>query len=310
MRPRKGFAMLAAIWLLVAIAVVSLEFALDARERAQIGLDAMERGKSRAAAIGALAMMQAQLERALTLNTSGSNAQALRGADPWLGVDSLYSGQMPVDSVLVDVVATDLGTQLNINSLSEVQLRTMFNFVLRDASTANTLAQSILDWRDVDSLPRPAGAERDYYIKNQQLALPTNAPFRELEEILQVNGMTPEIYQQILPYLTTHGSGLINLNTADTVVLRVLPGMTDQIIARIFSMRSGGRRITSVGQVMPQQAQPGGRGGQQPAPTQTALESAATVTTNEVELSLTAYAGPQALPVRLRAIVQRSGTTI
>jgi type II secretory pathway component PulK len=315
MRPRRGFAMLAAIWVLVAIAVVALEFALDARERAQIGLDAADRGRARAAATGALAMVQAQLEQALRQGPTGTgaNVQALRGSDPWLGVDSLFSGQMSIDSVSVDIIANDLGTQLNVNSLGEAQLRTLFNFALRDAGLSDKLAQSILDWRDVDSLARSNGAERDQYIKNEQLALPTNAPFRELEEMLQVQLMTPEIYAQISPYLTTRGSGLINLNTADTLVLRVLPGMTDQILNRILTMRSGGRRITSVAQVLPTQQQQGrgGRGGgqQQPSQAQQALEGAATVTTNEVELTMLAYAGPQALPVRLRAIVQRSGTT-
>ena len=40
-----------------------------------------------------------------------------------------------------------------------------------------------MDWRDADSIPRPSGAERDAYIKAEMLALPTNAPFREIEEL-------------------------------------------------------------------------------------------------------------------------------
>src|SRR6185436_2502230 len=50
---RPGFAMLAAIWLIVAIAVVVLQFGLDAHERAQLGLEAADRGRGRAAATGA-----------------------------------------------------------------------------------------------------------------------------------------------------------------------------------------------------------------------------------------------------------------
>jgi type II secretory pathway component PulK len=315
---RRGFAMLAAIWLLVAIAVVAMEFSLDARERGQIGLDASDRGRARAAATGALAMMQAQLELALrqgpTAGSANATAGTLRGQDPWLGVDSVYSGTIMLDSIPVDVIADDLGTQLNINNMQEQQIRTLFNFVLRDATEAGRIAQAIMDWRDVDSLPRmPDGAERDQYIREEQLALPSNAPFRELEEMLQVKWMTPEIYNQVAPYLTTYGSGRININTADTVVLRALPGMTDAILQRILGARSGGRRITSIAQMFPQQQQGrGGRGGggqQQNNPTQEALEAAADIQTTEVQLTLIAYASPQALPIRLRAIVQRSNQT-
>src|SRR5207244_8916036 len=100
------------------------------------------------------------------------------------------------------------------------------------------------------SIPRPNGAERDQYIKDERLALPTNQPFRDVSELLNVEGVTPEIYQKIVPYLTTRGSGIININSADTVVLRALPGMTDRVLVQILSLRSGGRRINSLAQVM------------------------------------------------------------
>jgi type II secretory pathway component PulK len=311
-RPRRGFAMLAAIWLIVAIGVVALDFALEAHDRAAIGIEAADRGTGRAAAAGALAITQARMELALVQGPAGTtgNAQALRGSDPWLGVDSLFSGPVYVDSTQVDVYAEDLGTRLNINLLSEQRLTTLFNVVLRDATTAGRIAQSIMDWTDADSIARPNGAERDQYIQEDLLSMPTNTQFRELDELLGVRNITPEIYNLVVPYLTTFGSGLINLNTADTVVIRTLPGMTDQILQNILNMRANGRRIMNVAQVMPAQQGRGGRGGQ-PAtnPTQEALEAAATVQTSEVMLTMTAYASPGALPVRMRAIVNRSNAT-
>ena len=56
--------MMAALWLVVAIASVTMYFSIDARERRQLGLDAAERGRARAAALGALAMTQARLDAA------------------------------------------------------------------------------------------------------------------------------------------------------------------------------------------------------------------------------------------------------
>jgi hypothetical protein len=79
---RRGFAMLAALWLIVAIAVVTMQFSLEARERAAMGIEASERGIGRAAAAGALAMTHARLEQVLRQGPGVTNAgvQGLRGA--------------------------------------------------------------------------------------------------------------------------------------------------------------------------------------------------------------------------------------
>ena len=224
MRARRGVALLAALWLVVAIAAVALQFSLEAHERRTVGLLTSERGKQRGLALGALALVEAQLDAALRVQPSGSNVQRLRSSDPWLDVDSVYSGTIMIDSTPVDVVARDLGEKLNINSMNEIDIRNFFSYLIGDFSKATQLSQTIMDWRDADSIPRPSGAERDAYIKAEMLALPTNAPFREVEDLRDVMGMTPEIYAQASPYLTTRGNGQVNINTAPVPVLRALPG--------------------------------------------------------------------------------------
>jgi len=259
-------------------------------------------------------MMQARLEQALRqTGMSGTGAAAaLRASDPWLDVDSVYSGALVVDSnVTVTLRARDLGSVLNINLLTEDELRTFLGYVLQDYAGADQMAQSIMDWRDADDQARPRGGERDLYLKDQRLALPANAQFREIEELLQVNGVTPAVFARVSQYLTTHGPGAVNLNTAPAAVLRSLPGMTDVALTRILGMRSQGRRIQSVAQVLPQvnttQVRPGAAG---PAPQTAAaarLQARTTVNTTNVELTLIARAGPQAQPVRLAAIIDRAG---
>jgi general secretion pathway protein K len=230
--------------------------------------------------------------------------QVLRSSDPWLDADSTYSGPVLVDSMVVDVQARDLGEKLNINLVNETELQTFFSFLLGDYSKSTQLAQSIMDWRDVDSMPRPSGAERDAYIKAEMLALPTNGPFREIEELQNVMGMTPEIYAAASPYLTTHGSDQVNLNTAPVPVLRSLPGMTDATLNRILQMRSQGRRITSVEAIFPT-AQGGRRiagqlGGQIVI---NQINARATVDTRQLELTITSRVGPQATPTKLIAVI-------
>ena len=318
MRARRGVALLAALWLVVAIAAVALQFSLEARERRTVGILASERGIQRAAALGALALTQARLEEALRLGPTLNNNPGLarlRSTDPWFGIDSMFSGPVLVDSLEVDVEVHDLGEKFNVNRMSEVQLQTFFSFLLQDYSKSTQLSQSIMDWRDADSTRRPSGAERDTYIKEEMLALPTNAPFREIEELQDVMGMTPEIYAAASPYLTTHGTiSRVNLNSAPPAVLRALPGMTDVTLSLILQMRSQGRRINSVAEVLGQQQAQGGQRGGRPLPGQLTgqavlnqLQAAAGTITEEIELTITSKAGPQAPATKLTAIVVKVG---
>jgi general secretion pathway protein K len=313
MNARRGVAMITAIWLVVAIAIVALQFSVDARERRQLGLSASDRGMQRALAGGALKLLQAKLDYALRVVQQNRGNQVLRSSDPWLGIDSLYSGTYQVDSQPVFVNAADIGAKLNINDLSEDELKTFLAFVLNDYVVADGLAQSIMDWTDVDDIARLHGAEKDDYIKNGLLALPSNAPFRDVEDLRFVKGMTPEIFAAISPYLTTLGNGLVNLNSAPAAVMKVLPGMTDQILTTILGLRSQGQRITSVGEVMgaanrgrrmtPAQA------AQQAQQTQ-ALSARAAILSNEVLLTIVSRTGPQAQPTKVQAIVSRANATV
>jgi hypothetical protein len=76
MKNRKGFALLAAIWLCVAIAAVALQFSLEARQRRLLGINTSERGRGRAAAMGALNATQASLDASLRQGPGTAGAAA------------------------------------------------------------------------------------------------------------------------------------------------------------------------------------------------------------------------------------------
>jgi len=250
---------------------------------------------------------------ALRSNTQSNNAlAAVRTGDPWLGIDSAMTGPMFFDSTRVDVVARDLGEQLNINMVDVNQLRAFFAYALGDYNKADQLSQTITDWRDLDDTPQPNGDERDGYIKKGLLALPANGPFRQVEDLLMVEGMTPEIYARVAPDFTVYGNGQINVNTAPVEVLRSIPGMTDAIVNNILVQRSRGLRISSLASLVPGVVA-AGRGGRGAVPgmgnAQLAqLQQAAGVTTTQVLFTMTVRSGPQAQPVKLIALVGRAGT--
>ena len=93
---------------------------------------------------------------------------------------------------------------------------------------------AIKDWIDPDNEVTGFGAETSYY---EALAEPyscKNAPLEFLEELLFVRGITRELFYGtennpgISSYLTTHGDGKININTADPLVLKALSDQVDQ----------------------------------------------------------------------------------
>lgn len=316
-RARRGVALLAALWLVVVIASVALQFSLVARERTLIGIAASERTRDRAASSGALATVVARMDYDLRMRAgAGGSAASLRSSDPWLGADSIYSTPVTMGAVTVEVIATDLGARLNVNRLSETELRTLFGFVLRDFQLADQLAQSITDWIDPDDLPRVAGGERDQYLADGLMVLPTNGAFREVEDLIHVRGMTADILAAVKPFLTTLGfSARINVNTAPEAVLRTVPGMTDVVVANILAMRSAGRRIESLSSIAAavQRARSGragggggiGSAGAQGDRAQQQLASRAGVDSRDLQLTLFVRDSLSTQPSRLVALVQR-----
>lgn len=101
---------------------------------------------------------------------------------------------------------------------------------------ALVIGESIADWRDEDTDERSYGAEGSYY---RSLGYDCkDAPFENIEELLLIRGVTPEIYAHMAPYVTVFGGGWVNVNTASESVLRAL-GMSEVALDGIFFFRSG-----------------------------------------------------------------------
>ncbi len=81
----------------------------------------------------------------------------------------------------------------------------------------------IEDFRDVDNLKRLHGAEDDDYAKEGLAFGAKDAPIERIEELQQILGMTPAIYQILTHYLTvSSGSAGINPMLAPRHVLLLL----------------------------------------------------------------------------------------
>src|SRR4029079_2380619 len=80
--------------------------------------------------------------------------------------------------------------------------------------------------------------------------LPTNRGFAELDELRHVMGMTQEIYEAAIPFLTLRGSARINVNAAPLPVLLALPGMTQAAAREIMRLRDAGTFPSSTNQLI------------------------------------------------------------
>ena len=106
------------------------------------------------------------------------------------------------------------------------------------------ILSAIKDWIDTDSEVTGNGAENAYYG-----SLPTpyackNGPLDDLEELLKVRGITPDLYYGkddrpgLAKFLSTEGSGRININTAPLPVLRALaPNITESMALEMDAFR-------------------------------------------------------------------------
>ena len=129
---------------------------------------------------------------------------------------------------------------------------------LKDDSDPLAIVNSVKDWLDSgddDASTGLSGAESNYYEDLDPPYASRNGPIPDLNELLLIKGITPELYygQEETPglsqYMTVHGMtvgagtafswpGRININTADLPVLAALLGIESEEMAQsLFDFR-------------------------------------------------------------------------
>lgn len=81
---------------------------------------------------------------------------------------------------------TDEASKLNVNALGDANLEKL-------PRVTPALAAALLDFLDEDDLPRPEGAEQDYYNGLPRPYIIRNGPLASLDELLLVRGFTAEL---------------------------------------------------------------------------------------------------------------------
>lgn len=242
MRARSGFALMASVWLMVAIAAISLEVSRVSRDRRLAAANALEYQRALAAAQSGVEHTRARLAR---LAADGGDRTSWRDprrlVDPWFRMDTVIESS--VGNANYRVHLYDLASRLNLNTATETELRRYLAALHIDDARAMTIAQEIEDWIDADEARRTRGAERDDYVRQGARDVPRNAPITDVSELAGIPSIGSELLERMRRECTTIGSGQVNVNTASRAVLQTLPGFTDGTALAIVRSREGGQHI-------------------------------------------------------------------
>jgi general secretion pathway protein K len=299
-RGGRGYALVAALWLLVALGAVGLELSLETHRRALAAANSLERSRATAAAEAGLETVHERLAESL----QRAGPMAALDPDPWARPDMLFRDSLGFGASGAVVRLADANAALNLNQAGQEALLNLLAGLRVDFGRADRLSQAIADWRDADDLRRGRGAEREDYLRHGALVLPRNAPFQRVGEIRHVLGMTPEIFRAVEPYLTTAGTGQVNFNAAPPVILGSLRGMSGRAVAAVVRRRSSGTPVRSL-EELALELPAGPREAFQAA--YPALLPIATFDTRELLATSTAWSEGSPVRVRAEGLFARSG---
>lgn len=131
-----------------------------------------------------------------------------------------YTYASPFGGVATNYGMCDEERKININKAPEALLKAVIkNLGEVDSMSAADLAAAIVDWRDADDVLLTGGAENSYYAALSAPYPCHNGEFQSLHELLLVKGMNMVLFLKLKPYLTIYGTGKVNINTADRVVV-------------------------------------------------------------------------------------------
>jgi len=201
-----GFALLIVLWTVGLIALVGTQVTSAGRSEARLAANLRSAAVAEAAADGAL-------YEAIYHMIDASTARWPPGGPPH---------QIRLPHAVAEVSAIDQGGKIDINMASLPLMTSLFRQLGVDARAAQSLSAAIADWRSPSNRPLPQGAKAPQYRAAGLDYGPPNAPFRSLEELRLVLGMTPELYARIVPYLTLHLEGNPELPLAAPPVAQAL----------------------------------------------------------------------------------------
>jgi general secretion pathway protein K len=248
---QSGVVLIAVLWIFVALAVIALSFSKESFVEVAAARNAQSLENSYFAARAGLMTTIYQL---IQKRQPQNQQLALQETPDAIDLGSV-TGNFGGYAYRVDL--QDESGKINVNNpvLEEQlqkQLQKLCEVIGIKKEDADIITDSILDWRDGDSLHRMNGAEDDYYQALNPPYKAKNSRLDTIEEMLLIRGVTPEyfygrperspdgsiIYKYGLSrYLTVYANtNTINVNYAPLPVL-VAIGLAPEAAEQIYNRR-------------------------------------------------------------------------
>jgi general secretion pathway protein K len=239
-RDEGGFALILTILVVSVITALTLQFSASMRSDLFAAATLRDRAKLTCVAKSGIHYAAAILLE--DANLSDSDSQHEDWADP-ISLSSNCSSLLQEGRSRIQIL--DLSGRIAVNRLvteegeydtRQKELLTRFlnseQFGL-DPEDVDNLVDAIKDWIDTDDEETRFGAEDSYYQTLPEPYRCRNAPLAFVEELLLIRGVTEELFYGteddpgISTYITTHGDGKVNLNTAHPLILKSLSDQLD-----------------------------------------------------------------------------------
>ena len=225
----RGFALLIVLWTLALLSFLVTLFAAAARTEARIAANLRSGMVPEWNADGAVYTAAFHL-----LDRSDNH---------WNADGTVHELAVPGGKVAVQI--NDEANKINLNTASIDLLRALLLGVGADPTTASGLAASIVDWREKGSSAVPDGTALQYRAAGLDY-VPPEKPFRSIEELGLVLGMTPDLLARMRPHLTLYSSYGPGRTTNDAVALGAIMLLRTQGGVLPFERDASGEQVVQV----------------------------------------------------------------
>ncbi|MGO9379900.1 MAG: general secretion pathway protein GspK [Dissulfurispiraceae bacterium] len=242
-RPKdnKGIALILVIWILTILMVIVLSFSYMTKVESSSIISFKEGVEEKfIAEAGVDRSVEEIMYRKINL---GVPIQEGQGGNIWKTDGTPNTFTVGDGTCLVRII--DESGKIDINKVPDIVLKGLLISIGVKDEDADTIVDSIEDWRDADDLTRLHGAESDYYMSLPVPYSAKNADLESIEELLLIKGMTPEILygtekkNGLADFVTVYSdTGKINVNAASKEVLMAIPGMTPELAGNIIDFRN------------------------------------------------------------------------
>lgn len=137
----------------------------------------------------------------------------------------------------VEVEFRTEGARVDLNFASKPLLAGLFVTLGAKQEDADFAADRIVGWRKKNDVPN-RNPEADLYKDAGLKYTPRQAPFQNVAELNFLAGLSPELVERALPFVTVfNGRAEIDANEAEPEVIAALPHMTPDLAAAIVKQR-------------------------------------------------------------------------